>query len=100
MIAESAHGIQCHIQAQDMHRGFAENAELPVPDVYPDKFGDLSFIDAARLGYPWHLVQCGCRADMWIEPASRGGDKIHRNGPPGFRIGIQQRCDTLLYGLL
>ena len=52
MITESMHGIQRHIQAQDMHRGFPENAELPVLDVHSDQFDDFFFCDASRLGYP------------------------------------------------
>jgi len=79
--------IQRHIQAQDMHRGFSENAELPIPDVYPDQFGDLFFVNAARPGYARYLVHGGCRADMRIEPASRGGDQIHWNGQLIVRIG-------------
>ena len=72
-----------------MHLWFAENAELPVLDVHPDQFCNLSFVDTARLGYPRYLVQRGCRADMRIEPASGGGHKIHWNGQPVFRIGGQ-----------
>jgi hypothetical protein len=33
IVTESAHSIESFIQVQDMHRGFTENAELPVPDV-------------------------------------------------------------------
>jgi hypothetical protein len=40
-VTESTHRIQRHIQVQDMHSGFAENAELPVPDIYPDQCLDF-----------------------------------------------------------
>ena len=99
IVTESVQPIYCHIQAQNIDRGFAENAELPVLDVHSDKFCDFPFVKASGLGHPRHLVECGRRADMRIEPASRGGYQIHRNRQRIVRIGGPKRCNTLLYGL-
>ena len=58
-----------------MHRGFTENAELPVLDVLPDKFGERSLVNAARRGYTQYLVWCGLNLlyspqELFLPPAS------------------------------
>src|SRR5262249_37782591 len=72
----SGHAVEGEVEQQNVDARLAQDTELPALDLGFDQLADARLVELPRLRDPGHLVERGRRADVRVEPASRGGHEV------------------------
>ena len=89
--------VQGEVEFQNVYAGFTEKTELFILGLLCDECRDITFGQVPLAGNAGNLVIRCSDADIRIEAASRGGDKVDRDRLGIGRIGGMEGIDPCIY---